>query len=78
MKREPLTLASIEFVGAAASAITACLTAINPRWIESLFSLDPDGGSGSLEWAIVALLLAISLTLALLARRHWLRPNLGS
>lgn len=32
----------------------AVLTLSFPAWIESVFGIDPDGGGGGLEWAIVA------------------------
>lgn len=48
-------------------------TLVWPRWIELAFHADPDRGSGGLEWAIVAISLAGSLSMALLARREWRR-----
>lgn len=43
-------------------------------WIEAVFGVDPDRHSGALEWAIVAVLLVVTLLFGLLARAEWRRP----
>ena len=48
-------------------------TAIWPTWIESLFGIDPDAGSGLAEWAITGALLTLAIGSALLARWEWRR-----
>jgi len=47
------------------------LTLVWKEWIEAVFRVDPDGGDGSLEWAIVGGLLVVSLTFVALARGEW-------
>ncbi len=47
------------------------LTACWHDWIEALTGWDPDHHNGSAEWLIVAVLLAIALVMATLARREW-------
>jgi hypothetical protein len=42
----------------------------------AIFGVEPDGGDGSLEWAIVIVLMAASLTLAFVARAEWRRRAL--
>jgi hypothetical protein len=42
-------------------------------WIERVFGLDPDAHSGSLEWAILIVLLAVTIAFAVHARSLWLR-----
>jgi hypothetical protein len=64
----------IEVVLAVFAAGLAILTLVSREWIEVLFAVDPDKGSGALEWAIVIASFAAALGLAILAawdrRRH--------
>jgi hypothetical protein len=62
----------VETAMAAVSALLFVVTAVRPDWIEATLGLDPDGGSGALEWLIAAGLLAVALVsggLALRSRR---------
>lgn len=64
------------FVEIALATLTAglfVLTLINREWIELLFGVDPDGGDGSLEIAIVGVLLVATIVFAWLARGEWRR-----
>jgi hypothetical protein len=64
------------WIEAALASLTAglfVLTLISREWIELLFGVDPDGGDGSLEWAIVGILLATTVVFAWLARVEWRR-----
>jgi hypothetical protein len=60
---------------AGCSFVCAIATLFWPHWIELVFHDDPDSGSGGLEWAIVLVLLTVSLLLALEARREWRRAK---
>jgi hypothetical protein len=65
--------------GLALAAIAlAIATMIWREWIEIVFKIDPDEGSGALEVAIVVGLLAISLASILLAGRDWRRSRAGA
>jgi len=61
--------ARIEIALAALLAVATIATAIWPTWIEGLFGLEPDGGSGETEWWIVAVLAVATIATAALARR---------
>ena len=50
-------------------ATAAVLTAIWPNWIELAFRVDPDQGSGALEWGLVATFAVLALSSSLVARR---------
>jgi hypothetical protein len=51
----------------------ALLTVIRPDWIELAFRIDPDAGSGSLEWLIVVIATAIALATSAGAIFEWRR-----
>ena len=40
-------------------------------WIEIIFNVDPDQGSGLLEWLIVGALFVVTIALFALARYEW-------
>jgi hypothetical protein len=63
----------IESVLAAVTSILFLVTLVWREWIEAVFKVDPDGGDGSLEWAIVGVLFAASATLSVMARAEWRR-----
>lgn len=60
-----------------AGALTI-LTLITREWIEAVFRVDPDGGNGSLEWAIVGVLAVACVALSATAWRESLRPAAGA
>jgi hypothetical protein len=63
----------IELSLASITAALLLLTLISRDWIEEVFGLDPDAGSGALEWGIVLALAAAMVTFSLMARVEWNR-----
>ena len=57
-----------ECVIAILAAALAILTLFFRGWIEALTGVDPDAGSGALEWAIVAGLTFVAIASAVAAR----------
>jgi hypothetical protein len=69
-KEVPVVLrARIEIVLSALLGTATIVTAVWPAWIEALSGFDPDGGSGTTEWWIVAVLAVTSIAAAALGGR---------
>jgi len=62
----------IEVAVSALLGAATILTAVWPDRIEGLFGVDPDGGNGTVEWLIVAVL-AVATVAAIALTRHDLR-----
>lgn len=54
---------------AAAAALLALLTLVLPDWIEVVFGIDPDAGSGALEWIVAVTCCLAAVALGARARR---------
>jgi len=63
----------IELGAGAVAAIALLATLISREWIEAVFGVDPDHGSGSLEWAIVAVSAVVAVGCATLVPLEWRR-----
>jgi hypothetical protein len=63
----------VEVALASMTAALLLLTLVSREWIEVLFGVDPDGGDGSLEWALVGALLVSTVVFTALARLEWRR-----
>lgn len=67
----------LELCCGALGAFLFLLTLITREWIELIFGVDPDHGSGALEWAIALGLLTVAALSFALAHREWKRPALA-
>jgi hypothetical protein len=60
---------------AAASVVLLVATIFWKDWIEIVFRVDPDNGSGSFEWLIVGITAVAAVTCSILARMEWKRAQ---
>jgi hypothetical protein len=66
-----------ELFAAAITAFLGALTAVFPTWIEAVFGIDPDHGSGALEWMIVGACFVVCAVSLLAARSSWREARAG-
>jgi hypothetical protein len=67
----------VEAGAALTCAVLTVVTLITKEWIELLFHVDPDGGSGVLEWGIVLATAALTVLFSVMARRDWLGASIA-
>jgi O-antigen/teichoic acid export membrane protein len=75
MKKQVQIRMWLELILGSITGALFLLTLLSREWIEIVFGLDPDSGSGALEWLIVGGLLAVTITLFVLARVEWRRSR---
>jgi hypothetical protein len=64
------------WIEAGLAALSGCLSVITLAWrdwLEIVFGIDPDNGSGALEWLMVTVVLSALVVFATLARLEWRR-----
>ena len=69
---------SIQLTLAIASALAVVLTLAWPDWIEAVFNVDPDGGSGAAELAVVTGCGLATIGFGMLSRRTWHRATVSA
>ena len=62
---------------AIATGIMFVITLAWHDWIEIIFNVDPDEGSGLVEWSIVGALLIVTITLCILSYYEWQRTRIA-
>jgi hypothetical protein len=60
----------IETSAATFGLVLAVITLVLPSWLEVVFGIDPDHGSGSAEWILVGVAAAVAVIASLAARRE--------
>jgi hypothetical protein len=68
----------VEGVAASAAIVLLAVTLVRPDWIELVFGVDPDLGSGAVEWLIVFVSFVVLLSASILAGREWRGAIRGS
>jgi len=66
-----------ETVLAVVTGILFVITLIWHNWAEIIFNVDPDQGSGLLEWLVVGALLVVTIVLFVLARYEWRKAQVA-
>ncbi len=66
----------LESIVGSITGIMAVVTFFWHDWIETVFGVDPDKGSGSAEWLVVVILLLVTVMLAVVARLEWRRAQM--
>jgi hypothetical protein len=78
MQRQLSAAFWIELALSLMSAVLTALTVAKPDWIEGIFEVSPDAGSGSSEWGISLAFVVVTVMLAALTRRTWRRDRHGT
>jgi hypothetical protein len=73
MKQPLRPLFWIEALLALGNAALVIMTLVWKDWIEIVFNVDPDAGSGAVEWTVVAVTLLLTVVFLALARSEWRR-----
>jgi hypothetical protein len=73
VKQQLRPLFWIEALLALGNAALLVMTLVWKDWIEIVFNIYPDAGSGAVEWAVVAITLLLTVAFVALARSEWRR-----
>ncbi|SES49277.1 hypothetical protein SAMN04487983_107718 [Streptomyces sp. yr375] len=65
----------VETALGAVSGLLFLVTLIWRDWIELVFGVEPDAGSGAVEWLIVAVAALVTVLCVLGARAEWRRTH---
>jgi hypothetical protein len=65
----------IEMGTASVTIIVFVITLTHRDWIEVVFGIDPDAGSGALEWAVWVSLALVVVAVNVMMRYEWLKAK---
>lgn len=65
----------IELGVASATVLVFAVTITHSAWIELVFGVDPDRGSGAFEWALAAGLTLVAVAIIVSMRYEWSRAK---
>ena len=68
----------LESILGSITGVVAVVTLFSHDWIEAVFGVDPDKGSGSAEWLVVLILLFLTVAFAAGARLEWRRAQFAA
>jgi hypothetical protein len=68
----------LESISGSVTGVVAVMALFWHDRIETVFRIDPDSGNGSAEWLIISVLLLVTVTLAVGARREWRHAELAA
>ncbi len=68
----------LESIFGSITGVVAVVTLFSHDWIEAVFGVDPDKGSGSAEWLVVLILLLLTVAFTAGARLEWRRAQLAA
>lgn len=77
MQRRALRWIRIEIGVSVVAGILATMTLIRPDWIEVLFGLELDNGTGALEGLLTAIAIVIAIAAGIAAIATWRRAQLA-
>jgi hypothetical protein len=66
----------IEVIAFALASFVTVLTVARPDWIEAIFHVEPDAGSGALEVGISVVACTAAITFSLMARAEFRRAGI--
>ncbi|HEV7666350.1 MAG TPA: ABC transporter permease [Chloroflexota bacterium] len=75
MKQQLRPLFWIEALLALGNGVLLIMTVVWKDWIEVVFKIDPDAGSGAVEWAVLTIALLLTVAFLALARAEWRRAS---
>lgn len=68
----------VEVTSCGLALLLTALAVVRRDWIEALLPLEPDGGSGELEWLLAVAALCVAVGLAVAARLEWRGAHAGA